>query len=94
MEQRSICPFLALKGLLTGDVHNEPTTVPCLDAIANSTVTTDPRQQQFPSILVDRHGITDDQVIIDAFEKRPFSSIRELAKFTCISTATVDRILT
>jgi hypothetical protein len=35
-----------------------------------------------------------DEVILDALDKQPFSSIRELAKLTCIPTPTVYRHLT
>jgi DNA-binding IclR family transcriptional regulator len=56
------------------------------------------RQRHFPSTL---REITDepaatviDNAILDALEKQPFSSIRELAQLTCIPRSTVHRHLT
>jgi hypothetical protein len=83
-----------LKGLSVRDVDNELTAVLGADAIADSTVTKSIRQRQFPSILVDRPEepatIVIDQTILDALEQHPFSSVRELAGFTCIPTTTVN----
>jgi hypothetical protein len=70
------------------------------DAISYSTVTKSLRQRRFTSILVDSSPpeepatILIDQAILDAFEHYPFSSVRELARLTCIPTATVHRHLT
>jgi hypothetical protein len=68
------------------------------DAIASSTVTGYRRQQQFPVISSEPSDeppttIIDD-AILDALDKQPFSSVRELAKLTCILTTTVSRHLT
>jgi hypothetical protein len=94
----SICLFLALKGLSARAVHNELTVVLGADAIAYSTVTKGLRQRQFTSILVDPSEepatIVIDQAILDAIEHYPLSSIRELARFTCIPALTVRRHLT
>jgi hypothetical protein len=53
MDRKTICPFLALKGLSTWAVFNELTAVLGADAIAYSTVTEYRRQKQFISILVE-----------------------------------------
>jgi transposase len=63
------------------------------DAIASLTVTSDRRQPQFPAISSEPSDesptiITDDS-ILDALDKQPFSSVRELAKLTYIPTTTV-----
>jgi hypothetical protein len=90
--------FLALKGLSARAIHDELTAVLGPDAIAYSTATKYLRQKQFPSIPVNSPEepatAVIDQAILDAFEQEPFSSIRELAKLTCIPTTTVHRHLT
>jgi hypothetical protein len=98
IDQRSICLFRALKGLSARLVSNELTAVLGADVIAYSIVTKYLRQMQFASILVDPSQgpatISIDQIILDALEHYPFSSIRELAGSTCIPTTTVHRHLT
>jgi hypothetical protein len=98
MEQRSICLFLAMKGLSARAIHNELTDVLGADAIAYSTVTLHLRRRLFPTILVDPPDDSPttivDQAIRDTLETQPFSSIRELAKPTRIPTTTVYRHLT
>jgi hypothetical protein len=98
MDQRSISPFLAKKGLSARDVHNERVAVLGLDAIIYSTITKYLRQQHFPAISFeppDEPPITIiGDAILDALDKQPFSSIRELVKLTCIATTTVHRYLT
>jgi hypothetical protein len=93
MDQRSICLFLALKGLSARPVYNKLTAVLGADAVTDSAVTKYRRQRQFTSTLVDCPGepatIVIDQAILDALEHYPFSSIRELARLTCIPTTTV-----
>jgi hypothetical protein len=73
MRQRSVCLFLALKGLSVWAIHDELTAVLGPDAIAYSTVTMYLHQKQFPSILVDPPEepatIVIDQAILDAFEQ-------------------------
>jgi hypothetical protein len=98
MDQRSICLFLAMKRLSARDVHNELVAVLGLNATAYSTVTSCLRQRQFPAIS---SGPADeppaamiDDAILDALDKQPFSSVRELAKLTFIPTTTVYRHLT
>jgi hypothetical protein len=54
MDQRSICLFLALKGLSARASYNEFTVVLDADAIAGSTVTKSLHQRQLTAILVDR----------------------------------------
>jgi hypothetical protein len=99
MDQRSICLFLALKGFSARAVSHELTVILGAGAIADLTVTKYLCQRQFISILVDPPPeepatIIIDQAILDAFERYPFSSIRKLARFTCIPTTTVHRHLT
>jgi hypothetical protein len=53
MDQRSICLFLALKGLSAQAADNELTAVLSTDAITYSTATKYLLQRQFTSILVD-----------------------------------------
>jgi DNA-binding MurR/RpiR family transcriptional regulator len=50
------------------------------------------RQRQFPSEESANPVI--DNTVLDALEKQPFSSIRELAKLTCFPTTTIYRHLT
>jgi hypothetical protein len=70
----------------------------CPDANAYSTVTSDRRQRQFPTISSEPSDETPttsiEGAILDALDKQPFSSVRELAKLTCIPTTTVYRHLT
>jgi hypothetical protein len=61
MYQRSICLFLAIKGLSERAAYNELTAVLGADAIAYSTATKYLRQKQLTSILVDPRGTGDDQ---------------------------------
>jgi DNA-binding MarR family transcriptional regulator len=97
MDQRSICLFLTMKGLSAREVHAELVAIVGLDAIAYSTVTKSVQQRQFPAIFPEpsdepRTTIIDD-AILETLHKQPFSSVRELAKLTCIPTTTVYRHL-
>jgi hypothetical protein len=98
MDQRSICLFLAMKRLSAREVHNELVAVLGLDAIGSSTVTRYLRQRQFPVIFLEPSDEPPTTIINDAiletFDKQSFSSVRELAKLTCIPTTTVYRHLT
>jgi hypothetical protein len=100
MDQRSICLFLVIKGFSDRAVCNELTAVLGADAIAYLTATKYLHQRQFTSILVgaprpdEPATIVIDQAVLDALERYPFSSIRELARLTCIPTTTVHRHLT
>jgi hypothetical protein len=93
MNQRSICLFLAMKGLSARDVHNELVAVLGPDAIAYSTVTSDLRQRQIPAISSEPSNESPtailDDAILDAHDKQPFCSVGELAKLTCIPTTIV-----
>jgi hypothetical protein len=95
MDQRSICLFLALKRLSAPAFDNELTAVLGADAIAYSILTKYLRQGQFTFILVDRPEepgtIIIDPAILDALEQHPFSSIRDLYRFSCIPITTVHR---
>jgi hypothetical protein len=97
MDERSICLFLAMKGLSARDVHNELVAVLGPDAIVFSIVTSYLRQQQFPTISSEPSEpptTSIDDAVLDALDKQPFSSVRELAKLTCIPSTTVYRHLT
>jgi hypothetical protein len=98
MDQRSICSFLTVKGFSAQTIHKELVTVLGPDAIAFFTVTRYLRQRQFPSVPCGRSeeppNTVIENTILDALEKPPFSSIRELAKLTCIPTITVHQHLT
>jgi histone-lysine N-methyltransferase SETMAR len=98
MDQRSICLFLALKGLPARAIHGEPGAVLGPDAVAYSTVTKSLWQRQLLCTLLEPPdepvmAIIDD-TILSALEKQPFSSIRELANLICIPATTVYRYLT
>jgi hypothetical protein len=98
MDQRSICLFLAPEALSARDVYNELTTVLGADVIIYSIVTKTLHQRQFTSIFVDLPleepaTIAIDRAILDAIEQYPCSSIRELARFTCIPITTILRYL-
>jgi hypothetical protein len=98
MDQRSICIFLAMKGLSFRDIHNELIAVLGPDATAYSTVTKYLRQRHLWALSSDTPDKSPtkiiDDAILDALARQPFSSIRELAKLTCIATSTVYRHLT
>jgi hypothetical protein len=63
------------------------------DVIGSSTVTGCLRQWQFPVISPEPSDwpppIVIDEAILEAVDKQAFSSVRELAKLTCIQTTTV-----
>jgi hypothetical protein len=69
-----------------------------LDAIGSSTVTKYLRQSQIPPIPMKNpekpHTTIMDDVILDALEQKPFSSVRELAELTCIPRSPVHRHFT
>jgi hypothetical protein len=98
MDQRLIDPFFAKKGLSAQEVHDELVTVLGLDAIAYSPITKYRRQQHFTAISSeppDEPLITIiGHAILDAAYKQSFSSIRELAKLTCIPKTMVHRYVT
>jgi hypothetical protein len=91
--------FLALKGLSAPAVYNELAAVRGANAIVCSIVTNYRRQRQFSSIFIDSPApeepatIVTDQAILDALGHYPSSSIRELARFTCIPTTTIHQHL-
>jgi hypothetical protein len=98
MDQRSICVFLAIKGVSAQAIHSELVAMLGSDAIASSTATKYPRQWQFPAIPCQPSEESPttiiDDAILDALNKQPFSSIQELAKFICILTTPIHRHLT
>jgi hypothetical protein len=98
MDQRSVCVFLAMKGLSSRDTHKELIAVLGSAATACLAVTKYLRQRQLPALSSDNPDKSPttiiDDAILDALARQPFSSIRELAKPTCIATSTVYRHLT
>jgi hypothetical protein len=98
MDQGAICLFLAMKQLSAKAIHSELVAVLGPDVIAYSTLTKYLRQHQFPSIPCEapnEHPATViDEAILNALDKPPFSSVRELAQLTCIPRSTVHRHLT
>jgi hypothetical protein len=93
MSQRSICLFFAVKRLSAQVIDNELVAVLSPDAIGYSTVTNYLRQRHIPSTLCEipdePTATVIENAILDALEKQPFSSIRELAQLTCIPRSTV-----
>jgi hypothetical protein len=85
-DQRSICLFLAMKRLSAQAIYNELVAVLGPDAVGYSTVTNYLSQRYFPSTLretPDEPAATViDSAILNALEKQPFPSIRELAQLT------------
>jgi hypothetical protein len=98
MDQHSVCLFLAMKGLSANDIHSELVAVLGPEALAYSTVTKYLCKEHFPvqsskppenpSLAVIRDAI------LDALKQQPFSSVREIAKLTCIPRTTIHRHLT
>jgi hypothetical protein len=95
MDQRLICLFLAIKGFLAQPIHNElvavlgPDADRILDSDQISTSAVIPPvslrlSEEPPNSVIDG-------AILDALDKQPFSSFRELAKLTGIPIATVHR---
>jgi hypothetical protein len=96
MDQRSICLFLAFKRVSAWAVSYELTVVLGPDAIASSIATKYLRQRQFTLILVDPSPeepatIVIEQANLDTPARYSFSSIRELARLTCIETTMLHR---
>jgi hypothetical protein len=93
MNQRSICLFLAIKGLSAQAVHNHHGIVLGPDAIAYRTVTQGLPQRQFPSVPCNPSeeppNTVIENAILGALEKQRFSFIRERGKFICIPTTPV-----
>jgi hypothetical protein len=87
-----------MKRLSAQTIDNELVAILGPDAIGYSTVTNSLRQRHFQSTLretPDEPAATViDNTILDALEKEPFSTIRELAQLTCILRSTVHRHLT
>jgi hypothetical protein len=87
-----------MKGLSAQEITGELVAVLGSDAIGYPTVTKYLRQTRIPPIPMQtlekpRNTVTDD-AILDPLQRQPFSSIRELAKLTCIPRSTVHRQVT
>jgi hypothetical protein len=101
MDQRSIVLYLARKGLRSTDIHRDLEKTLGPEAIAYSTVTCYLRTSRFrvPTEMEEGEGEVSpvcevDEVILKALADEPFSSVRELARHTCLSRTTVHRHLT
>jgi hypothetical protein len=98
MDQHSICLYLNRKGFSAHMTHDELVQGLGSDAVAYSIITfylrafhwTDGKEEQHSDLPPDDV----DNAIRQALGQTPFASVRELAKATCISTATVWRRLT
>jgi hypothetical protein len=82
-----------MKGLSAQNIHGEFVVVLGSDAISYSTVTKYLRQTRIFPIPMETlekppNTVTDD-AILDALQQQPFSSVRELAKLTCIPRSPV-----
>jgi hypothetical protein len=98
MDQRSTRLFVAIKALSAQAISIALVTVLGPDAITYSTLAKYRRQRQFPSVPCDPSEepprTVIDSAILNPLEKQPFSSIRQLAKLTCIPTTAVRQHLT
>jgi hypothetical protein len=98
MDQRSICLFLAIKGLSARAIHSELVRMVGPNTVTYLTVAKNLRQWQFLSVPCDSSEEPPNTIIydaiLDALEKRPFSSTRELARLTCIPNTIFHRRLT
>jgi hypothetical protein len=98
MDQRTICVYLNRKGLSAKAIHDELVQVLCFDAIVSSMVTSSLRashgRAQNKDEYSDRPPDVIDNAILQALNQTSLASVRELAKSTCISRATIWRRLT
>jgi hypothetical protein len=87
-----------MKHLSAEEIRDDMHEVLGEDAIKYSTVIKYLRQRSFPLVPCDTPDISPSKAIndaiLDALEKQPFLSIRELAKLTCIPRTTIHRHLT
>jgi hypothetical protein len=98
MDQHTMCLYLNRKGFSAKVIHDELVQVICSDAIAYSTVTSYMRASHWIAQNEEQHSDSPpdviDNAILQALIQIPFASMRELAKSTYISRATVRRRLT
>ena len=103
MDQRSIVLYLARKGLRGTEIHRDLEETLGPEAIAYSTVTFYLRTSRFriPTEMEEGEAEAEvspvcevDEAILKALADEPFSSVRELARHTCLSRTTVHRHLT
>jgi hypothetical protein len=97
MDQRTICLYLNKKRLSAQAIHDELVQVLGSDAITDSRVTFSLRASHWMAQNGRQHshpppGVID-HPILQALHQTSFASVEELAKFTCISGATVGRRL-
>jgi histone-lysine N-methyltransferase SETMAR len=97
MDMKSICLFLAHKHETAKDVCDEINEVLGAHTIGYSTITQHLRLARFDDVPTDTEEIKVpslvDDAILTALERAPFSSIRELARATCLPITTVHRHL-
>jgi DNA-binding MurR/RpiR family transcriptional regulator len=93
MDQCTICLYLNRNGFSAKAIHDELIQVLDSDAIAYSTVTSYPRASHWRAQNEEQHSDPRPDVIgntiLQALNQTTFASMRELAKSTCISRATV-----
>jgi hypothetical protein len=98
MDERSICLYLNRKGLSAREIHEELVQVLGSDAVAYSAITFYLRASHWTAGKDQQHSDPPpddvDNAIRQALDQTAFASVRELAKATCISTATVWQCLT
>jgi hypothetical protein len=87
-----------MQGLSARQVHNELVALLGLDVTGSSTVIRYLRHRQFPASSPEPPDEPPTTIIADAIlealDKQLFSSVKELAKFTCVSITAVYRQLT
>jgi hypothetical protein len=98
MYQWSICLFLDKQGFSAFDIHRQLVDVLKTEAIAYSTVRRYLREVLWTAVKAERtetetHDVFA-QAILAALDELPFSSVRGLAKRTCIPPTPVYRWLT
>jgi hypothetical protein len=97
MDQRSIALYQAMKGLSAVDIHRDLTETLDINAVSYSTVTRYIRMTSCTDLTdVDEihsgpKSINEtDEAILKALADEPFSSVRELARHTCMSKITIQ----
>jgi hypothetical protein len=101
MTQHPIITYLALKGMLAREIHDDIVATLGPDAASYSSVTRYLREARFPPSKAELHP-TDvqkdlddsDQAILAAVEDSPFASVRQLSRLTHFHSMTVYRRLT
>jgi hypothetical protein len=101
MDQKTIVLYLRMKGISLDAIHEDLVRTLCTDAVTDSMVTKYARSAKFspkkgrpssePPVV--ESSLVDD-AILAALADCPFSSIRELSRWTCLPRSTVHRHVT